>query len=174
MLSILALKSHLGHERLNAKVERMIKTNKQRHFLQSGHHSHPIENPIEQKLPTRTWRDQIGNTLQYRKAIMMSNDFKECSTTKNKTIMGHAVECARCQDLKMSVLVPTDHARTLKRICSPCQLTRLNGREHAKEHRNANDKSDIFGILNLTRFQLLPRNQRACGKTSHNGLAIKM
>ena len=75
---------------------------------------------------------------------MINNDFKECMTTQNKTIMDCAVEHARCQDLKMSVLAPINHVRTWKRMRLPCELFRLNGRVQTKEHRNTHDKSAII------------------------------
>ena len=119
-LAISALKLYLGHKRLDTKDGRIIKMNEQRQHLQSGHHSHPIETPIEQKILNRTWSDEIGIILQSRNINIINNDHKECKITQNKTIMDYAVEYARCHELNMSVLVPINHARMLKRMYLPC------------------------------------------------------
>ena len=111
----------------------MIVINEQVQYLQSGYSIHPVETPVEIKLPTRTQSNKIGRILSVRKLHLENNNFNEFKVIRNHIIIDFAAKYVKCQKLEIGILALINQMRIWKRVYLLYELARLNRMEQTRE-----------------------------------------
>ena len=112
--------------------------------MQSGYSTYAVETPVEIKLQTRTWSNEIGRILSVRKLHIENNNFNKFKVTRNHIIIDYIVKYVEYQKLEIGILAPINQIRIWKRVYLLYELVGLYGMKQMREFREIEAKSSII------------------------------
>ena len=92
IVDVLALKLHVGHQRADSKVAKMIQMNEENTRISYGHSASVIETERKYKPNNVTWSDETQEKLQRRQLEMINKTNESRWFTKNDAIMDYVVK----------------------------------------------------------------------------------
>jgi len=144
IMSILALKLYVGHNRIKSEISKMIRINEENSRLFYGYSGHVLDVELKNKPKVVTWSDEVQNMLSSRglKIVNRINERKWMS--KNESIMDYAIKYVKAEELDYNVVEAINHVRIFKKMILPCELIGFRGDKVTKEAREVYERSAII------------------------------
>jgi hypothetical protein len=144
IISSLALKMYIGHNRYRSELSKVIRINEENARCFYGYSESMININCQYWPEKMIWSDEIKDKLTKRD-LMLHNCVNERSwVSKNKTIMDYAVEYVTERELTKKTLQAINHVRLYKRMLLPCELIGFHGDQVTKEARDTLERSSIL------------------------------
>ena len=144
IISVLALKLYIGHNRVKSEISKMIKINEENARLFYGYSDNVMDVELENKPNIVTWSDEVQHMLSCRDLKIINRTNDNIWISKNESIMDYVVKYVKEKKYSYDVVEAINHVRLFKKMILPCELVGLKGDKETKEAREVCEKSSII------------------------------
>ena len=144
IISTLALKLYLGHNRSKSELSKVININEENARLFYGYSGHVLNMELENKPKVVTWSDEIQQMLCSRELKIVNRTNERKWMSKNKTIMDYAIKYVNEKELDYGIVEAINHVRIFKQMILPYELVGFCGNKETKEAREVYERSSVI------------------------------
>jgi len=139
IMSVLALKLYLSHQRGETRISRLININEDNARLYYGFAASIIDSKLEWNPGKCSWSDEIRLMLRSRNLEIINRINETKWITKNKTIMDYAIQYSN----DLIIVEAINHVRLYKKMILPCELVGFRGNCKTREYREVHEPSSM-------------------------------